>query len=129
MEAFWFHEAPFVDPWHSLLSSWSHILEVLAYAQSLCVFPTFFFNSFRISDLTFRSLIHLELIFVHGKRDPDSSLVCRYPGCLEPSVGEAAFSPLGTLDPFLSDEEDSPFLNLLSVSCHFLIKCHLVILR
>lgn len=89
----------------------------------------FFFNSFRISDLTFRSLIHLELISVHGERDPDSSLMCSYPGCLEPSVGEAAFSPLGTSNPFLSDEEDSPFLHLLSVFMLFLIKCHLVILR
>lgn len=93
---------------------------MLAYAQSSCVFPTSFFNSFRISDLTFRSLIHLELIFVHGERDPDSPLVCRYPGCLEPSVGEAAFSPLGTSDPFLSDEEDASFLNLLNVFMLFI---------
>ena len=37
--------------------------------MSKCVLPPFFSKSFRVSGLTFRSLIYFEFIFVYGVRE------------------------------------------------------------
>ena len=42
--------------------------------MSLSVLPVFSLKSFIVSDLTFRSLIHFELIFAYGVRECSNSI-------------------------------------------------------
>jgi hypothetical protein len=65
----------------------------------LCLYvPVFSCSSFKVAVLTFRSLVHFELIFIHSERQRSSCfsllhlLVHGYPVFLTPFVEEAVFS-------------------------------------
>jgi len=49
----------------------------VTYAKS--VLPMFYSRSFIVSGLIFRSLLHLEFIFVYGVRVYSNSFICCYP--------------------------------------------------
>ena len=69
------------------------------------VLPMFSSRSFIVSGLTFRSLIHFELIFVYGVRKCSSFIllqaVDQFPA---PLFKEIVFSPLYILASFVKDK-------------------------
>ena len=72
--------------------------------QCKSVLPIFSSNSFIVSRLTFRSLIHIEFIFVYGIRN--CSIICFFLTCScpvfsAPLIEETVFSPLYTLVSFV----------------------------
>ena len=57
-----------------------------------------------VSGLTFRSLIHFELLFVYGVRECSNSILLHScPCCLTPLIEETVFSPLSILASFALD--------------------------
>ena len=64
----------------------------------------FYFRSFIVSGLTFRSLIHSEFIFMHGIRKCSSSLTGCWPVFPAPLVKEIVFSPLYILVSLVKDK-------------------------
>ena len=73
--------------------------------MSKSVLPMFSSKRFIVSDLTFRSLIHFEFIFVYGV---ESDLVSFFYKCCPvfpaPLVKEIVFSPLYVLASFVKDK-------------------------
>jgi hypothetical protein len=67
------------------------------------IFPALCCNTFKVSDLISRSLIHFELILVQGERPGSSfpSSKCGYPVFPATFVEEAVFSPLYILSAFV----------------------------
>lgn len=66
----------FSVPWISLwwllalnLEQFWHSSDILTYAHIIIFFPTLTSRNFRVSSLTLRTLIHLELIFIQNERD------------------------------------------------------------
>ena len=70
--------------------------------MSRSVLPMFSSKSFRVSSLTFRSLIHFEFIFVYGVREC-SNFILLHVAVLFPApfIEEAVFSPLYILASFI----------------------------
>ena len=64
-EVFKFDVLPFVYFWFCCLCFCCHIQEIIAQSDIMKIFSMFFFSNFKISSLMFRSLIHLEFIFVY----------------------------------------------------------------
>ena len=62
-------------------------------------------KSFIVSDLTFRSLIHFELIFVYGVKECCNFvfITCSCPGFPAPCIEETVFPPLYSLASFVVD--------------------------
>ena len=74
--------------------------------QCKSVLPIFSSNSFIVSRLTFRSLIHIEFIFVYGIRN--CSIICFFLTCScpvfsAPLIEETVFSPFYILASFVVD--------------------------
>ena len=67
------------------------------------VLPMFSSRSFIVSDLTFRSLIHFEFIFVYAVRK-FHSFTSGWPVFPSPLVKEIVFSPLYILASFVKDK-------------------------
>jgi hypothetical protein len=78
-----------------LLLLFSVLLE--SYQKNHCLYQyleVFSSGSFRVSGLTLRSSIHLELIFMQGEGwDEFQSSACRFPVFPEPFIKEAILSP------------------------------------
>ena len=73
--------------------------------MSESVLPMFSSRSFIVSDLTFRSLIHFEFIFVYGVRKCSfHSFTNGFPVFPEPLVKEIVFSPLYILASFVKNK-------------------------
>ena len=73
--------------------------------MSESVLPMFSSRSFIVSDLTFRSLIHFEFIFVYGVRKCSfHSFTSGWPVFPAPLVKEIVFSPLYILASFVKDK-------------------------
>ena len=68
------------------------------------VLPMFSSKSFIVSDLTFRSLIHFEFIFVYGVREfLISFFSCICPVFSEPFIEETVFLPSDITVSFVID--------------------------
>ena len=73
--------------------------------MSESVLPMFSSRSFIVSDLTFRSLIHFEFIFVYGVRKWSfHSFKSGWPVFPAPLVKEIVFTPLYILASFVKDK-------------------------
>ena len=78
--------------------------QILLWFMGKSVLPLFSSNSFIVSDLTCRSLIHFEFIFVYGVRVfYFHSFTCSCPVFPVPLIEETAFSPLYILVSFAVD--------------------------
>ena len=63
----------------SCLCFWCHIYKALLRPTSRSFSPIFSSRSFRVSSLTFESLIYFKLLFVGGIRIQFYSFACKYP--------------------------------------------------
>ena len=74
--------------------------------MSLSVLPTFSSKSFIVPGLSFRSLIHFELIFVYGVRKCSffHTFPCSCPVFPAPFIEEAVFAPLYILVSFVKNK-------------------------
>ena len=61
-------------------------------------------KSFTVSGLTFRSLIHFELIFVYGVKECSNFFTCNCPVFPAPFLEETVFSPLYSFASFVVDQ-------------------------
>ena len=82
------------------------VIEDLALIYSSSVLPMVSSKSFIVSGLTFRSLIHIEFIFVYGIRN--CSIICFFLTCScpvfsAPLIEETVFSPFYILASFVVD--------------------------
>ena len=72
--------------------------------MSESVLPMFSSQSFIVSGLTFRSLIHIEVFFVYGVRKCSSFILLKVVPRTEPLVNEIVFSPFYILASFVKDK-------------------------
>ena len=78
--------------------------KILLQFMSKSVLPMFSSESFIVSGITFRSLIHFEFIFVYDVREcPNIILLNCYPVFPAPLIEETVFSPLYILASFVID--------------------------
>ena len=70
--------------------------------MSLCGLPMFSSKSFKISGLSFRSLIYFEFIFMCGIRMCSNFILC--PVFPAPLIEETVFAPLYILAPFVKNK-------------------------
>ena len=57
------------------IALWGESKKVFPWFISKCILPMFFPKSFIVSNLTFRSLIYFEFIFVHGVRESSNFII------------------------------------------------------
>ena len=67
-DAFQFQEVPFVNCFSQCLCYWGYIYEVVPVPMRSTVLSTFSSIMFSVAGFMLRSLIHLNLRFVHGDR-------------------------------------------------------------
>ena len=72
--------------------------------MSESVLPMFSSRSFIVSGLTFRSLIHFEIIFVYGVRKCSSFILLQVVDQVSQIVKEVVFFPLYILASFVTDK-------------------------